>query len=670
MLHTKIAAHHQRMGRIKKDIVDRIYNTADIVEVVSDYVQLKKRGANYVGLSPFKQEKTPSFTVSAQKRIFKDFSSGLGGSLIDFLKEIEGYSYVQALEHLARKYNIELEYEDGPGQLGPDRQQQEALQKLNDYALRFFTRKLMQSPEGQAIGLRYLQDRGFSDETIQLFQLGYAPDAWQAFTDGAKKDGFPPDRLMQMGLCGRSEKTGRLYDKYRDRVIFPIHNVSGTVVGFGGRILSKDSRGPKYLNSPETPLYNKSKELYGLFYAKMAVRELKEAILVEGYTDVISLHQAGVNNAIATCGTSLTEQHLKQLSRFTNRLLLLFDGDEAGIRASLRSIDLAIAQSFEVKVLLLPEGQDPDEFVQARGAKGFREFSEQHAEGFVEFILHATAGDEPLDNPEIRTRAIERVTNALSRIPDDLQRTVYAQHAAKVIEVPSELILEEVNRILATLQRQAQYRERYRQQDTDAAGAPSAMQGSVVPVEQKAKATPKLLGSPLALDAVEKELIRLLLNYPDGEVEFEPGDYLPLLEYFEEELDNVLELTTKPASTIFEALEPHLRMGEPFPLQRFMDEADEYTKQFCMAVLETPYHLSPRMREKLGKIPHYDEDLNALAREAINEFKYYKVCELETESMRELQNTDPKNEEQTAELVVRIKKLNHIRQMLTQHRSS
>ncbi len=654
------------MPRIRKDIIDRIYAISDIVEVVSDYVQLKKRGSNYVGLSPFKQEKTPSFTVSPTKNIFKDFSSGLGGSLIDFLKEIEGYSYVQALEHLARKYNIELEYEDGPGNPQQDRAQQEAMQKLNDYAQRFFSRQLTQTPEGEANALSYLHDRGFSDQTIDLFQLGYAPDDWQAFTDRAKKDGFSSDRLMQLSLSKRSDKTGRIYDMFRARVMFPIHNVSGSVVGFGGRILKSDDHGPKYLNSRDTPLYDKSRELYGLFFAKMAIRERKEAILVEGYTDVISLYQAGVTNVIATCGTSLTNEHLKLVSRFAQRLLLLFDGDEAGIRASLRSIDLAVAQGFEVRVLLLPDAQDPDDYIKQNGETAFRKLEETHALGFLEFIISATAGDASPDSPEVRTRTIERITNTLANIPDAIQRTVYAQHAAKLMDLPSDLIEQQVSRIVATVQRQEQMRAKYRAQDNDQQAAPQPMQGSTLPVQQP---KPKLLGSPQDLDAIEREMLRLLLNYPDASVEFEPGEYLPLLEYFEAVIDNDLELTTEPAKAIFEALEPHLRMGEPFPLERFLDECSSYEKEFCLDLVTKKHSLSPRAKERYRKLPDEDQDLNALAKRAVNDYQYFKVCELETELKEEMRGLSSDDAEATSELIAKIQKLNYYRQMLTQHRS-
>ena len=342
---------------IAKLTVDKIMEATDIVEVIGEFVTLKKRGANYVGLSPFANEKTPSFTVSPAKGIFKDFSTGLGGSAVTFLMEHEKFNYPEALKWLAKKYGIEVEeINDKPEDKEADNRR-ESLLIVTGYASKFFHESLLDTDEGKAIGLSYFRERGFRDDTIRKFELGYSPDQWEAFSAKAIKDGYQQEFLEETGLSVKRDN-GTLYDRYRGRVMFPIHNFTGRVIAFGGRTLKNDKSVPKYVNSPESEIYHKSSVLYGLFFAKKAIRDEDNCLLVEGYADVISVHQAGIENVVASSGTSLTVEQIRMIGRLTKNITMLYDGDAAGIKASLRGMDLILEEGLNVKIVSFPDGHD------------------------------------------------------------------------------------------------------------------------------------------------------------------------------------------------------------------------------------------------------------------------------------------------------------------------
>ncbi|HPW27311.1 MAG TPA: DNA primase, partial [Tenuifilaceae bacterium] len=369
---------------IEQQVVDRIIAAADILEVLQDFVTLRKRGVNYLGLCPFHNEKTPSFTVSPSKGIYKCFGCGKGGNVVNFIMEHEHLGYVDALKFLAKRYNIEIvEKEATPEEL-EQRNERESLMVVSAYAQKYFSNILHKHSDGKNIGMAYFRERGFHDNIIEKFQLGYSLDQRNAFTRTALHDGYKLDYLVKTGLTIEG-KDGNPFDRFAGRVMFPIHSLSGRVIGFGGRVLRTDTKTAKYLNSPESEIYHKSEVLYGIFQAKKAITQEGKCFLVEGYTDVISLHQAGVENVVASSGTSLTHDQIKLIKRFTSNVTILYDGDAAGIKASLRGIDMVLEEGLNVKIVLLPDGEDPDSFARSHSASEVLKFIDEHETDFIRF---------------------------------------------------------------------------------------------------------------------------------------------------------------------------------------------------------------------------------------------------------------------------------------------
>lgn len=438
------------MARIPSHTIDEIMSTARIEEVIGDYVQLKKSGSNYKGLSPFTEEKTPSFMVSPAKQIFKCFSTGKGGTVVSFLMEMEQFSYPEALKWLAERYNIQLP-EEKP--LTPEEQEQiterESLQIINDYARDFFTDTIMNTNEGKTIGLSYFKERGFRQDIIERFQLGYCPRKEKSFTETALEKGFKQEYLEKLGLT--KVKENRSFDFFSGRVMFPIHSVSGKVLGFGGRTLQTDKKVAKYFNSPESILYNKSKILYGIYFAKSEIIKQDNCYLVEGYTDVISLAQSGVENVVASSGTSLTKEQIKLVQRYTNNITVLYDGDAAGIKASFRGIDLILEEGMNVKVLLFPDGDDPDSYAKKVGADELQKYINENEQDFVGFktdILLDSTGKDPVK----RAKLIKEIVTSIALIPDSITRSVYVKQTAEQFDMAEQTLVYELNGIRRKLQ--------------------------------------------------------------------------------------------------------------------------------------------------------------------------------------------------------------------------
>jgi DNA primase len=438
------------MARIPSHTIDEIMSTARIEEVIGDYVQLKKSGSNYKGLSPFTEEKTPSFMVSPAKQIFKCFSTGKGGTVVSFLMEIEQYSYPEALKWLAERYNIQLP-EEKP--LTPEEQEEiterESLQIINDYARDFFSDTIINTSEGKTIGLSYFKERGFRQDIIERFQLGYCPRKEKSFTETALEKGFKQEYLEKLGLT--KVKENRSFDFFSGRVMFPIHSVSGKVLGFGGRTLQTDKKVAKYFNSPESILYNKSKILYGIYFAKSEIIKQDNCYLVEGYTDVISLAQSGVENVVASSGTSLTKEQIKLVQRYTNNITVLYDGDAAGIKASFRGIDLILEEGMNVKVLLFPDGDDPDSYAKKVGADELQKYINENEQDFVGFktdILLESTGKDPVK----RAKLIKEIVTSIALIPDSITRSVYVKQTAEQFDMAEQTLVNELNGIRRKLQ--------------------------------------------------------------------------------------------------------------------------------------------------------------------------------------------------------------------------
>jgi len=392
----------------------------DIYEVISDFVQLKKSGSSYKALSPFVDEKTPSFMVSPAKGIFKCFSTSKGGDAITFLMEVDGLSYIEALKYLAQKYGVAIEEEERDENYIHAQNERESLFITLNFAKNFFVEQLWENTEGKNIGLSYFKERGFEEETIKNFELGYALDQWQGLTDAAKKKGYKDEYLEKTGL--KIVKEDKAYDRFRGRVVFPIHNVSGKVIAFGARALKSNEKGPKYINSPETELYTKSKILYGMYQAKNEIRNRSNCYLVEGYTDVVSLHQAGIKNVVASSGTSLTEDQIKLIKRYTENVTVLFDGDRAGIKASMRGIDMMLSGGLNVKAVPFPDGEDPDSYSKKIGGSQFKIYLEEEVQDFIRFKtdVYLTGNTDPIK----RADAIREIIESVALVSDSIKRTV------------------------------------------------------------------------------------------------------------------------------------------------------------------------------------------------------------------------------------------------------
>ena len=440
-----ILASIHRLEMIDQLTIEKILDAANIVDVVSEFVTLRRRGVNFVGLCPFHNEKTPSFYVSPSKGICKCFSCGKGGNVIHFLMEHEQMSYWDAAKWLARKYGIpysERELTDSEKALQNER---ESMFITNQFALDFFKDTLLNTEKGRAIGLAYFRKRGFRDDILDKFFLGYCPEEPDALARAALAKGFTKENLIKTGLCYERENDGQLRDRFHGRVIFPVHSISGKVVAFGGRIMTSDAKVAKYVNSPESIIYSKSRELYGLYQAKQAIVRKDRCFLVEGYADVISMFQSGVENVVASSGTSLTPGQIRLIHRFTNNITVLYDGDKAGIKASLRGIDMLLAEGMNVKVLLLPDGEDPDSFAQGRGATAFQEYIDTHQVDFIRFKVNLLMEDAA-DDPYSRSELIKSITQSISVIQDPIVRSVYITECSQIMKIDERLLINDVNR--------------------------------------------------------------------------------------------------------------------------------------------------------------------------------------------------------------------------------
>jgi len=429
---------------ISQNTIAQVFEIARVEEVIGDFVQLKKAGSNFKGLSPFSEERTPSFMVSPVKQIWKDFSSGKGGNAVTFLMEHEHFTYPEAIRYLAKKYNIEIEETERTDEEKAQADARESLYLVSEYANTYFQKILHKTDQGKAIGLSYFKERGFTEETIEKFQLGYSLDEWQAFTDEALGKGYQIEFLEQTGLTIVKEE--KRFDRFKGRVMFPIHSMSGRVLGFGGRILTNDKKAAKYLNSPESEIYHKSKVLYGLYFAKQTIAKEDNCYLVEGYTDVIQFYQTGVKNVVSSSGTALTSEQIRLINRLTKNITVLFDGDAAGIRASIRGIDLILEQGMNVKVCTFPDGEDPDSFAKSNTLEELTTYLNENAKDFIQFkasLLVKEANNDPIKKAE----TIREIVNSIAKIPDAIKREIYIRECASIMDISENVLFSTLAQI-------------------------------------------------------------------------------------------------------------------------------------------------------------------------------------------------------------------------------
>ena len=615
--------------------IDRIIDAANIVDVVSEYVTLRRAGANYKGLCPFHDDKTPSFHVSPAKGICKCFACGEGGNAVHFIMKMEQLSYIEALKFLGKKYGIEIEEKE----ITPEQRQQlnerEAMFNINEWASQYYHKLLKENPDGIAIGMAYFRSRGFRDDIIEKFRLGFSLDSFDALSKSAAQAGYNTDYLLKTGLCFQKDN-GQITDRYRNRVMFPWFNVSGKVVAFGGRVLDSRTKGvsQKYINSPETDIYSKGRELYGIYQAKKQIAKDDRVYMVEGYTDVISMHQCGIENVVANSGTALTEPQIRLLHRYTNNITLLYDGDEAGIHAALRGTDMLLAEGMNVKILLLPDGDDPDSFARKHNATEFREYVEQHQTDFIIFktnLLLKDAGRDPLK----RAQLTQSIVYSISVIPDEILRSAYVHECAELLHQDEALLLREISKNkqaaleqlhkqqtieLERQQRLAQNTEKVEDKDTTEAPIdPSTPIGPSTPeVSQQAPTTPEVTqqsqSSPTAsrYHGLERMIMTLVVRYGEQPITAEDADgntvNIPLIRYVYDDLtaDGISLQTPLYRKMLSESI-AHTDDAQFTASRYFMNNADVAVSQEAVNLMTERYRLSKdqKMASEQELMPEY-----------------------------------------------------------------
>ncbi len=642
---------------IDHSTIQRILDSADITEVVSEFITLRRRGVNMLGLCPFHNEKTPSFTVSPAKGIFKCFGCGKGGNAVNFIMDHENLSYPEALKWLARKYNIDVVEEEETEEQKQLKDERESLMIVSAFAQKFFTRTLWEENDGRTIGLSYFRERGFRDDILKKFELGYASDGKTPFTEAAQRQGYKMEFLEKTGLTIKRDDWMR--DRFAGRVMFPIHNLAGRVIAFGGRLLKEDPKAAKYLNSPESEIYHKSKVLYGIFQARREIARSEKCYLVEGYTDVLSMHQAGIENVVASSGTALTPEQIRLIRRFTPNITIIYDGDAAGIKASLRGIDLVLEEGMNVKVLLLPEGEDPDSFARKKGASGFQAFIDENETDFIRFKTNLLLKSAEKD-PVAKARLISEVIRSVSVIPDTITRSVYIKECSKLLDVSEDILYTEIQK-----QKQKQtedFRKKERQNNT------------VKAFPEPAKASPPAeeVAKPAELLIEETEYLRFLLRHCNTVLYEKEGEnphvtiQVKVSQYMIEEVENDdLVPENKLFRQIFNEVKDNFANNSFDPWKHFIYHPDEEISKLATDLLSEKYIESKRWT-KAGAYTEKEEDiLDYLVPRIINEYKLRRVKLMLEDTERAIAVAyQEKNDKQLNQELARIINLKQVEKSL------
>ncbi|OUO24101.1 DNA primase [Bacteroides sp. An322] len=697
---------------IDQATIDRIMDAAQIVDVVSEFVTLRKRGVNYIGLCPFHNEKTPSFSVSPSKGVCKCFSCGKGGNVVHFIMEHEQLSYYEALKWLAKKYNIEIKERELTDEEKQAHSLRESLFVVNQFASEYFQDILYNNIDGQRIGMTYLRGRGFRDDIIKKFQLGYSTDNHNALARAAIQKGYKEEFLVKTGLCYRKED-GTLRDRFWGRVIFPVHTISGKVVAFGGRVLSAATKNVqmKYVNSPESEIYHKSRELYGIFFAKQAIVRQDRCFLVEGYTDVISMHQSGIENVVASSGTALTSDQIRLIHRFTNNITVLYDGDGAGIKASIRGIDMLLEEGMNVKVCLLPDGDDPDSFARKHNATDYQAYINDHEVDFIRFktnLLMEEAGKDPIK----RASLISSIVKSISVIPDAIVRSVYIRECSQLLQMEEKVLIEATAKLIEQA-RETKFKEQQRKKEREqraAASVAGPMQSSQpipqedvpmpqVPPEQAGnqEVLPEQVAPPFQPEdipvpadtyqtfipangneqkvfyAKEEDLVRMLIRYGEKVmcyVENEEGEQIPLTvtECIATGLkEDDLQFHAPLHRLILQECEAHLNNPNFNPERYFIAHPDPAVSKLAVDLVSDRYQLS-KYHSKGQKIVTDEERLYELIPRLLLDFKLSIVEEEMKNTLQALTNPEIANDPQRCmEIMKRYKELQETQSVMAQH---
>ena len=600
---------------ISRSTIDRVFETARVEEVIGEFVQLKKAGSNFKGLSPFTDEKSPSFMVSPVKQIWKDFSTGKGGNAVSFLMEHEHYSYPEAIKFLAKKYNIEIEETVQSDEQKAQMNERESMFLVSNFAKEYFHDVLMNSTQGKAIGLSYFKERGFREDIIKKFDLGYCLDTWDSFTNEALKKGYDIKYLASTGVTIVREN--KQFDRFKGRVMFPIHSMSGRILGFGGRTLSSDKKTAKYVNSPESDIYHKSKILYGIYHAKKEIAKQDNCFLVEGYTDVISFYQSGVENVVASSGTALTSDQIRLVNRLTKNITVLFDGDAAGIRASIRGIDLILEQGMNVKVVAFPDGEDPDSFAKKHSDTELKEYLENSAQDFINFkvsLLMKEASNDPVKKASL----IRDIVTSISKIPDSIQREVYVQECSRIMEISERVLFSELAQLIS--------------KNTNEFAKTKQKEKQSFEVVKKQTQQVKEINS---LFILEREIIRILLLFGNKETDFidhvevedEDGNIHVEKESYTNQIskelylnlqDDEVEFSNENFQSIYYEMIHQLNQDDKIEMEAFINHPNPTISSIVTSILmdDEKYTLSDWQRKNIF-VTESEEVLSKLVTDAI-----------------------------------------------------
>jgi DNA primase len=619
---------------ISQRTVQQILDTAQIVDVVEDFVNLKRRGSNMIGLCPFHDEKTPSFTVSPSKNISKCFGCGKGGSPVNFIMEHEGLSFPEALRWLAKKYNIPIEETEQTQEEKESKEIRDSLFIVNDFAQKYFEQQLFETPMGKSVGLSYFKERGYREATIKKFNLGFAPSGRDKFTQTAIQAKYNIDYLRMVGLTTKND-----IDFFRDRVMFTIHNLSGKIVAFAGRTLSTEKKIPKYINSPETEIYNKRKVLYGLYQAKKAVRNEDECILVEGYTDVITLHQGGIENVVASSGTALTTDQIRLIKRYTPNIKIIYDGDPAGIKAALRGLDLVLEQDMNVKLILLPDGEDPDSFLKSQGRENFKKYLEEEEQDFIFFkvnLLAKEAGNDPIK----KSNVIKDIVRSIAKIPDMMKRSLYLTRCSSLLGIDEQILVAEANKAIKHDIRQKRIESDRKQ-----------LRAENLKIEEErwlaTQAQPSGYQSEANKTVVppgywqEKDIVRVLISF--GDRLYQEDQEVTVAEYI---LTNLEDIENPFKNDLFNRIIQHctelVNKGAPVVSSYFINHADSEMSQLAVDIIASPHSYADWEERgvmlQTQKLP--EENFVRDAFQSVMRFKLHKVKEGISEIQAQLKHPE------------------------------
>jgi len=642
---------------ISKSTIETVFETARVEEVIGDFVQLKRAGSNLKGLSPFSEEKSPSFMVSPVKQIWKDFSSGKGGNAVTFLMEHEHFSYPEAIKYLAKKYNIEIEETEQSAEDIVEANEKESMYLVSEFAQKYFHNTMLNSDEGQAIGLSYFKERGFTQDTIKKFGLGYSPENWDALTKEALGQGYKLEFLEKTGLTILRED-GRHFDRFKGRVMFPIQSMSGRVLGFGGRILTNDKKVAKYVNSPESDIYHKSKVLYGIFHAKQTIAKQDNCFLCEGYTDVIQMHQAGIENVVSSSGTALTPDQIRLINRLTKNITVLFDGDAAGLRASIRGIDLILEEGMNVKVCTFPVGDDPDSFARRTPHDELLRYFDEKAMDFIQFkasLLMKDAKNDPIKKADL----IRDMVMSISKIPDRIKREIYIQECARIMDISEEVLFNTLAQLV--------------QKDITEAG-------KKLKQEQKAFETHKNENPNVKVTVdiqyeLERKIIEILLLYGNVEEEFEDilwkandeGELQEVKEYSKHKVfqriylslqEDEVELANPVFKEIYNSLISYFNQNEKFEVEHYlMQLPSELSQEVTTILMDEEKVALHNWEAKQIYVKQKNQTISQYVSETILSLRWYLVNKIIEEIKKSITNEEQTDNSEDLSMVMDYSKL-------------